>query len=85
MRRPAPCDAELQARGIALAADDERRVGHRAGNHAEHALAGRRRPLAVDDHSWPSWSSFQAKLWWFSTPAMICAPSSFDTRRWITS
>ncbi len=49
MRRPAPCEAELRALRIAQAAHDERRVGHRARNDAQHAGAGRRRAFAVDD------------------------------------
>ena len=39
-----------QAVGVPLAAHDERGVGHRTGNHAEHARSGGSRSLAMHDH-----------------------------------
>ncbi len=38
-----------KTRGLPLAAHDESRSGHRAGNHAQHALPGGSRSLAVHD------------------------------------
>jgi hypothetical protein len=42
-------------------------------------------PLRWTITSRPSCSSRQAKLWWFSTPASVVAPSASATRRWITA
>ena len=50
MTRPAPWLADARLATDAAAAHDEAGRRHRARDDAEHARAGRRRALAVDDH-----------------------------------